>query len=777
MNQHCPPAIDDKRRRRIRLDVTGAVQGVGFRPFVYRLARAEGLAGFVQNTGDGARIEVEGASPAIEHFLGRFEIEIAPPAEIHGRRSTRLPASGANEFVIAPSAGAATPSALVLPDLATCPDCLREILDPADRRYRYPFTTCVRCGPRYSIIEALPYDRSRTVMRRFRMCPACQAEYDDPESRRFHAETNACPNCGPKLSFWDQEGRMLASREAALTQAAVALRQGMIVALKGLGGFQLLADAANEETIRRLRAGKRRPRKPLALMVPSLGEAELLARLSPQERDLLTSMEAPIVVLAARGTLSRPSAPSIAANVAPDNPTLGIMLPYTPLHHLLLRALGVPVVATSGNLGDEPILSDENAALPRLSGIADCFLVHDREIVRPVDDSLARVMAGQSVVLRRARGYALRPVALKSASPPVLALGGHQKNAIATAFGGEILAGPHLGDLEAPATRIAFDAGVERLTAFHALRPEIVACDAHPDYHTTRYAAQLGVPVLRVPHHLAHVLSGMVDNGLEAPVLGIAWDGTGYGADGTIWGGECLALYDGYFRRAAHLAPFRLPGGEAAVREPRRAALGALHALFGAEGLNQGALPPTAAFTAAERHLFAVMLGRGVSAPLTSSAGRLFDAASSLLGLCQMASFEGEAAMAVEFAAGRAGEIASLPALTLRQEGKTLVLDWRPMMKELVAAIKDEAAPEPLAAGLHETLAAGIVAVAERVGIAQVLLTGGCFQNARLTERAVDLLRRAGFTPYWHRGIPPNDGGLAVGQAAYAYRPLVAEKS
>jgi hydrogenase maturation protein HypF len=757
--------------QRLRLDITGAVQGVGFRPYVYRLANTEALGGFVCNTGNGVAIEIEGAAPALERFLSRFDVALPPHATIHHRRLTPLAPRGDSGFVIAPSTASGEGYVLVLADLATCEDCLSEVLDPANRRYLYPFTSCTRCGPRYSIIEALPYDRVRTTMRHFPMCAACAAEYTDPSCRRFHAEPIACPECGPQLALWNEAGQSIATRHAALLRAADALRRGLIVALKGLGGFQLLVDAANEEAVRRLRLRKQRPRKPFAVMVPSLAAAEAAAHVAEAERRLLVSSVAPIVLLGA-GPIGR----TIAPNVAPGSSMLGIMLPYTPLHHLLLRELGFPVVATSGNRGSEPIVADETEALEELRGIADCFLVHNRPIVRPIDDSVVRAMAGREVVLRRARGYSSGPFGHRHvAAEPVLALGGQQKNALVWGTAGKLFLGPHIGDLTTRSARQRLTRMAADLPSLHAVTPTTVACDMHPDYHSSRIAAGSALSVARVPHHLAHVLACMIDNQIDGPVLGVAWDGTGYGTDATIWGGEFLVVDTGRFRRVAHLWPFRLPGGEAAVREPRRAALGVLYALFGEAALKMLALAPVAAFTPPQRAVLATMLHRAVNAPLISSAGRLFDAVAALLGLCQRSSFEGEAAMAVEFAAEQTSWTAPLPPAVVRETKGRFIIDWRPLLLSLVKQHIAGVAPEPLAAALHDGLIEGIVEVADRVGLRRVLLTGGCFQNARLTERTVTTLRAAGFVPYWHHRIPPNDGGLAAGQALFAARPLIEE--
>jgi hydrogenase maturation protein HypF len=760
-----------KLQRRLRVEVTGAVQGVGFRPFVHRLALDEGLGGFVRNTGEGALLEVEGAAENVARFLHRFDVELSPPAGIREKRETWLSPEGEGSFVIAPSIAAGERPALVLPDLATCPECLAEVLDPADRRYRYPFTTCTHCGPRYSIIEAVPYDRPRTTMRHFPMCATCQAEYDEPTSRRFHAQTNACPACGPRLTLLDVGGRTVATRDQALTAAADALRSGAIVALKGLGGFQLLADARDTAAVERLRERKHRPVKPFAIMVGTPADARAVAAMTAAEQQVLGSRAAPIVLLRARV-----EAGLVAPAVAPDNPWVGIMLPATPLHHLLTRDLDFPIVATSGNRGGEPIVTDEADALQRLEGIADVFLIHDRPILRPVDDSVVRVIAGRETVLRHARGYAPQSFAAASTTAAAcLALGGHQKDALAMAACGEITLGPHIGDLERAETREALSNAVATTSALYGLNPELIACDTHPGYHATHVAARLAREPVRVPHHLAHVLACMLDNGLDGPVLGVAWDGTGHGGDGTIWGGECLAIDGPHWRRVAHLLPFRLPGGDAAIREPRRAALGALHAVYGEAAFALADLSPVGAFSLRERTVLAQALARGLNAPMTSSAGRLFDAVASILGLRQKATFEGEAAMAVEFAADRAQAPTLLPKIQVLHGAGPIALDWKPTVAGMVEAHRAGAARECLAAGFHDALADSVVAVARHVGLSRVLLTGGCFQNAGLTELTIALLTQAGFKPYWHHRIPPNDGGLAAGQAVFAGRPLTTE--
>lgn len=751
--------------QRLRLEVTGAVQGVGFRPFVHRLAVSEGLGGFVRNTTAGAEVEIEGQLSALERFLARLTTELTAPATIRKREITRCPTRGDRDFMIVRSECTGLATAVVMPDLATCSDCISEMRDPCNRRYRYPFTTCMHCGPRYSIIEALPYDRERTTMRNFAMCPSCRAEYDSPRSRRFHAETNACPECGPYLLLWDSAGKVLGTADEALTVAATALQEGQIVALKGLGGFQLLADARNTTVVNRLRRLKQRPAKPFALMVATLSAVRDLAYVPIQAAELMQSPAAPIILLRARTDRS-----AIARSVAPGNAYLGIMLPTTPLHYLLMESLGFPIIATSGNRGDEPIVVDEHQALLQLAGLADLYLVHNRPIRRPVDDSVVRIMGGQETVLRNARGYAPTLLEFPSDAAPVLAVGGHQKNAIAMFYDQHIVLGPHVGNLDCDATRAAFAGAIEGTMSLYGVHPTSVACDLHPDYHSTRLAERRGLPIRRTPHHLAHALAGIVDNQLQGPVLSVTWDGSGYGLDNTLWGGEFLIVGAGTPQRVAHLLPFQLPGGEVAMREPRRAGLGVLYAIYGDAVLQDTDLAPVAAFAPAMRPVLTRMLARGVCAPATSSAGRLFDAVASILDLKQMISFEGEAAMAVESAAEAADSTlpVTLPDITVCQDNGILIADWRVTILAIVDAVRGGTSATSVASAFHRVLAALIADIATRTDCRQVLLTGGCFQNARLLHVAISYLHSSGVEVYWHHRVPPNDGGLAVGQAAYA---------
>ncbi|MDQ7842282.1 MAG: carbamoyltransferase HypF [Armatimonadota bacterium] len=754
---------------RLALDVRGAVQGVGFRPFVYRLATELGLSGWVRNGPAGVRIEVEGQPESVEAFVERLIREAPPHARILEIDRTVVPAVGDGVFVIAPSERDGAPTVVVPVDLAVCPDCLRELRDPADRRYRYPFINCTRCGPRYSIITALPYDRARTTMAAFVMCARCRAEYDDPGNRRFHAEPIACPACGPHLELWDPGGAVLAEGDQALHIAARAVRDGLIVALKGLGGFQLLVDAGNEDAVRRLRTRKGREEKPFALMYPSLELAVRHAVVSPPEEALLTSAAAPIVLLGRRPEADNDLAPS----VAPGRATLGIMLPYTPLHVLLMAELQTPVVATSGNLSDEPICTDNGEACARLAGVADLFLIHDRPIARPVDDSVVRVMDGEPVVLRAARGYAPLSLSIEVELSPLVAVGGHLKNSVAVARGGEIILSQHVGDLDSARSRQVHRGTLEALTTLYDLRPTKVVCDLHPDYASTQVAEASGLPRHAVQHHQAHLLAVMAEHRLRPPVFGVAWDGTGYGPDGTVWGGEFLRLTGRGCERTAHLRTFGLPGGEAAVREPRRAALGMLYELYGDGVWGRDDLAPVRACSAAERRIFSALLRGagsrgGLNTPRTSSAGRLFDAVASLLDLRQRAGYEGQAAAAVEDAAYGCDDDGIYPFAVQTPLGAPAVLDWGPMIEEILADLRCGTPRSTIAARFHNTLARMIVLAARMVDESQVVLSGGCFQNARLVRSAAAELRRAGFAVFCPRRVPPNDGGLAVGQALAA---------
>lgn len=793
---------------RLRLVIRGAVQGVGFRPFLFRLANELRLSGWVNNTASGVIVEVEGMLAELEQFLLRLETDKPPRSFIQSCEVSWLDAVGYEDFEIRASDQSGDKTALVLPDSATCPDCLREIFDPKNRRYRYPFTNCTNCGPRFSIIEALPYDRVQTTMKSFRMCPECQAEYDNPDDRRFHAQPNACPVCGPQVELWPgdfaetspdnapEPPRRLAGGHDAVLAAAHVIRCGQIVAVKGIGGFHLLADARNAEAVGLLRERKRREEKPFAVMFPSLESVKGVCEVSPLEERLLQSPEAPIVLLRRRPAAIIHEPSSLSRDLAPGNPNLGVMLPSNPLHHLLMAELGFPVIATSGNLSDEPICTDELEAFERLRGIADVLLVHNRPIVRHVDDSIVRVMLDREMILRRARGYAPLPIEMRSvecrarSDKTILAVGAHLKNTVALAVGEQVFLSQHIGDLETEPANQAFRRVVADLPRLYETQPEVIAADLHPDYLSTAFALErrsptrlasdnsgnqhggleTGAPqVIRVQHHIAHVLSCIAENEIVLPALGVAWDGTGYGTDGTIWGGEFFLVTEAAIERVASLRPFRLPGGDAAIKEPRRTALGILYEVCGARVTDCNGLASVAAFSAGELSGLRTMLERGLNVPWCSSVGRLFDAVASLTGLRQELRFEGQAAMDLEFALAGVETDETYHFPLVAREG-AVVLDWAPLIEAIIFDTKRELSIGAISAKFHNALVEAVIQVATRSDCPRVALSGGCFQNRYLTERTVVRLREEGFQPYWHQRVPTNDGGIALGQVVAARR-------
>lgn len=755
---HGPPAA-----AAARITVTGAVQGAGFRPFAWRLANALGLAGWIRNTGEGVVVHVEGDAAALAAFTERLQREAPPAARPRSVTVKADVAEGLRAFAIARSESSAAPSVAMLPDLATCDDCRHELFDPTDRRFRYVFLNCTACGPRLSITESLPYDRHRTVMRDFALCGACAAEYGDPADRRFHAQPIACPACGPHLWFEGPRGAGI----SALAAAAALVGRGGIVAIRGLGGYQLVCDAGDAAAVQRLRDRKGRGGKPFAVMYPSLAMLKKDARLTAAEEALLASAAAPIVLLR-----RRPRAAPCDA-VAPGLTTIGAMLPYSPLHHLLLAVLDYPVVMTSGNLAEEPMVTVAEDARRHLGAVADGFLHHDRGIARPVDDSVTRVIEGAPVVMRRARGFAPAPLAQRAELPVVRALGSHLKNAPAWSFGNTILVSQHIGDLEHPRSIAAHERAVRDYERLYHLVPVAAACDLHPDYATTHLAEESGLPVIGVQHHHAHVASAMAEHDLDGEVLGMAWDGTGFGPDGTVWGGEFLLASRTSFRRVARLAPFLLPGGDAAAREPWRSALGVLHHAIGSSLWDRD-LPPVRR-AAPDAAVLAPMLNTGACAAWTSSAGRLFDAVAALLGLQLESGYEGEAALRLEQAA-RAGAPAYPFTLVERPAPAEppLEVDWRPTFVALLDDLAHARSRQRVAGRWHATLAAMAGSVAEWAGLPRVVLSGGCFQNALLTHLVSERLSQAGLEVITHRTIPPNDGGLAVGQALVAAHLLLA---
>jgi hydrogenase maturation protein HypF len=765
MDEPAPPDAAEG----LRVVVRGTVQGVGMRPFVHRVARAAGVSGRVRNDGRGVTIDVFGARAALLDFLRHLGSDRPPAARFDELYWERIPHEALDGFHILTSEAplGAAPSVSIPADLATCAECLAELRDPANRRHRYPFTNCTNCGPRFTIARAVPYDRAATTMAPFELCAACAREYRDPDDRRFHAEPNACPACGPKLTLVAAGGETLAHRDAALAGAARALLEGRIVAVKGVGGFHLACDAGSSAAVRALRERKRREEKPLAVMPRGLAEAEALAHLGDAERALLTSVERPIVLVPRR------AGAALAPEVAPDTPLVGLLLPYSPLHHLLLDAVGRPLVMTSGNVSEEPIAYRNGEALTRLAAIADLFLVHDREIEARADDSVARVVDGRPLVMRRSRGYV--PRALRARRPfarPTLACGAQLKATFCLGVGDAAHLGPHVGDLDNLETLEAYEAAVRRMESFLRVAPRLIAHDLHPEYVSTRWALERaradGVPAVAVQHHHAHAAACMGEHGLEGPVLALTWDGTGLGTDGASWGGELLlARYD-RFERLATFRPLPLPGGDRAVREPWRVALAALEDAFdGAPPLE--ALALFRSLKPADVRVVRQMIAQRVNAPLAHGAGRLFDAVGALALGRPASRYEGQVAVALD-AAHDGGDHGAYP-FHLDTSAAPWQLDFRPLVREVVADLVAGRPPAVISARFHAALAeAGCAAVrhaAARHGGHPVVLSGGCFQNARLVEGIIERLRDS-HTVYAHALVPPGDGGLALGQALVA---------
>ncbi|MCC6587376.1 MAG: carbamoyltransferase HypF [Bryobacterales bacterium] len=724
--------MDSETRRHI--DAYGAVQGVGMRPYVFRLAAGLGLRGYVTNSTGGVHIEVEGDQGRVREFELRLPQELPAPASIATMEQRTLAPCGYSDFRIVDSLPTGAPTAVILPDLATCPACLNELLDPAMRRFGYPFTNCTHCGPRYSIITGIPYDRANTTMAAFILCEDCRREYFDPGDRRFHAQPIACPRCGPAL-------------DAAVQAAVRVLSDGGIVALKGIGGYQLLCDALTDEAVSRLRTRKHREEKPLAVMFPDMRMLKRYALIDRGEEQILASPAAPIVLL-------RKAGETLAWQVSRSSPWIGAMLPYSPLHHLLLQAYGKPLVATSGNVSDEPIVTDDDDARERLSSIADAFVTHNRPIARPVDDSVVRSIQGRVTVLRRARGYAPLPVLQPKPLLRVLALGAHLKNTVAIAVDRQVFVSQHIGDLDTAEAFRAFQRAIKDLCTLYAFEPELVACDLHPQYRSTLFAETLGVPVVRVQHHMAHVAACAAENDITGPYLGVAWDGTGYGTDGTIWGSEFFDVAGAQFRRIGHLRPFRLLGGDAAARDARRVAYSMLRDI----GLDW-----PFGWTRNEEVILRRMHQGATNPPWSTGMGRLFDAAAAISGLATENRFEGQAAMSLEAAIGLNGDDDRYP---VEIDGQ--VIDWRPVIAALLHDRQAGENPPTLARRFHNTLVAVLLDMAQRVGRRQVVLSGGCFQNAYLVAKSIERLEAAGFRVATHQRIPPNDGGISLGQAVLA---------
>lgn len=744
------------------IDVNGIVQGVGFRPFIYGLAGKYNLRGYIANTSRGVEIDVEGDQANIENFITDITGCAPPLSVIEGISYRRLPLMGYRTFEIKKSRETPERLALVSPDTATCPDCRQELVTPTDRRYRYPFINCTNCGPRFSIITGVPYDRPNTTMQEFSMCPECLAEYYDPADRRFHAQPNACPVCGPRLMLSDGEGYEI-NIDDPVKAAQEMLRDGKILAIKGLGGYHLACDAVNEDAVRTLRQRKVREEKPFAVMVKDPAAVQQYCIVEDREEKLLAGSCRPIVLLR-----KRPDCPA-AGSVAPDNDFLGIMLPYTPLHILLLDGGPDALVMTSGNVSDEPIAYSDEDAFKRLSGIADAFLTHNRRIRHRCDDSVTRVFRDREYILRRSRGYAPAPVLLDREMVQVLACGGEQKNTFCLTKDRYAFISHHIGDLDNLETLTSFEEGIELYKKLFGIEPEIIAHDLHPEYLSTKYAlAREGIPLVGVQHHHAHVAACMAENGIREKVIGVSFDGTGYGTDGRLWGGEFLVCDYLDFRRAGHLAYVPMPGGAKAVKEPWRMAVGYLNRTFGPDWRDICYWPPGIDDNSVA--LVQAMVEKRINAPLTSSVGRLFDTVSALLGLRLVANYEGQGAIELEQRALRS-EKTVLPIydIDIEEEFGSFVVNIPITLRQIITDITKGTPSADIARKFHLTVGEIILRMCHLIrrdeGINKVCLTGGVFQNILLLGMTFDKLRKNGFNVYIHSKIPANDGGISLGQA------------
>jgi hydrogenase maturation protein HypF len=754
------------------IDVTGIVQGVGFRPFVYRLAQDCNLTGFIANTPAGVTIEVQGDFESIDRFLERLPAEAPPLAKITSVAPRDAGPQTETSFRILSSRLAAPPRVLISPDVVVCVDCLREMANPRDRRFRYPFINCTNCGPRFTIIRDIPYDRPRTSMASFRMCAACQAEYDDPANRRFHAQPNACWDCGPQLQLWSADGSHLNIAEP-LREAARMLEQDRIVAVKGLGGFHLACNARSEESVSQLRERKRRVEKPFAVMLRRLEDVERVCEVDGAARKLLVSMERPIVLLPRKADCG------LAESIAPHNRFLGAFLPYTPLHHLLFASGKFDaLVMTSANLSEEPIAIDNDEAVRRLQGIADAYIVHNRDILRRCDDSVVRITAGRMQMLRRSRGFVPVPVALEQEAPSILAVGGELKNTICIARGSDAFLSQHIGDLENLESYHFFGEAVQHLQRILEVQPKIIAYDLHPDYFSTKWALQQeDARLIGVQHHHAHIASCMAENHLDGKVIGIALDGTGYGTDGAVWGGEVLVADYNDFDRAAHFEYIPLPGGAAAIHEPWRVALSYLVKHY-VKDLNSIDLPFLRGIDERRRNVIQQMIDRQVHSPRTSSCGRLFDAVAALVGIRSTVNYEAQAAIELEMAAHDSADDGVYP-FELTLDNSHWQIGTFPLFQAILADLRRQQPVGDISRRFHKGLAAVFVELAEKIReqdqLNRVCLSGGCFQNVLLFRLMVEGLRARSFEIYSHSEVPAGDGGISLGQALVASRRVASE--
>ncbi len=747
--------------QKVKIIIRGVVQGVGFRPFIYRLAKELGIKGWIINSSQGVFIEAEQTKVTLEKFIQKINKDRPKNSFIQSFEHTWLDAEGFTNFEIRESLEAGSKTALVLPDISTCNDCLKEIFDSQNRRYLYPFTNCTNCGPRFSIIADLPYDRRNTTMGEFEMCDNCRAEYTDPSDRRFHAEPTACPKCGPQVTLLDAKQIPVSEKNDAIKDTVKLIKEGRIIALKGIGGYQLLCDAGNDVSVMMLRTRKKRSEKPFALMFPDINMVKAECEVNENEERILNSVEAPIILLKKKKNIDS----AISNECAKGNPYLGIMLPYSPLHHILMKELDWAIVATSGNIPEEPICISEEEAFNKLSGIADYFLIHNRKILRHVDDSILRFAGNNEMMIRRARGYAPLPFVMNGIVDTTLATGPHLKNTIAINKGSNVFISQHIGDLENVESISAFKRVINDLESFYELKPQRVICDMHPDYTSTKYSELLAIPLHKIQHHYAHVLSCMAENELEGEVLGVSWDGTGYGTDGTIWGGEFIIPNGKDFIRKGYFKTFRLPGGEQAIHDVWKTGFSLLYDIYGDKVFELTNIP---LIKMNDAKLIKQMLDKELNSPVTSSAGRLFDGVSAIIGLKNTANFEAQAAMELEFATDDVKTNEYFSFSIDEQNDGTLVFNWHDVVKGIVDDINNKISSGIISTKFHNSLVEVIVQVSKKVGFEKIALSGGCFLNKYLLERAINRLSEEGFKVYTQQRVPSGDGGISLGQMKYS---------
>ncbi len=741
--------------KHLKLKLTGAVQGVGFRPFVYRIAVKNNLKGYIINSTEGVIIEIEGEEENINNFLIELNTEKPPLAHIFSQEIDELPLANFEKFEIKQSKEKGKKEVFILPDISTCDECLKELFNPNDRRYRYPFINCTNCGVRFSIIEKLPYDRKNTTMKKFKMCSKCEEEYKNPTNRRFHAEPNACHECGPYISLFDNRKKHIADREEALKKTIDFIKEGKILAIKGVGGFHLVCDATKTSVIKTLRERKNRGEKPFAVMFKNIHMIKKFAKLTKFEEALIQSPERPIVIVEKKENTM------LSDEVAPHLNRIGVFLPYSPLHYLITEDIDIPLVMTSANLSDEPIVKDNEEAFEKLSKFADYILIHNRDIKNRVDDSVVRVINKGISIIRRARGYAPLPISLNfELDKNILAVGGHQKNTIALGLKNKIILSQHIGDLETLSSQKAFEETIETFLNLYDFKPEVVISDLHPRYYSTHFAKKISeymnIPHIKIQHHFSHALSLMAEHKLNEKLFAVVWDGTGYGTDGNLWGGEFLIADYREFKRISHLKYFRLIGGEKAVKEPKRVALSMLFEIFGRDLPNVETIKY---FSDKEINSLFNIWNKGLNSPLTSSIGRLFDAIASILGIRQTLSYEGQSGMIMENF--YRWDIKDRYTLKIKDG----LVDWKPLIVEI---IEDKADLDVKISRFFNSLASLVLDIYENYGYGLKLgLSGGVFQNKYLTEKIIDLAKQKNIEVLIHRKVPTNDGGISLGQAVY----------